>query len=255
VGKRKNNTEEGPGRDVGMVVGVSLFLILLTFFILLNSLAKQDGKKMRNAAASIAGSFGGGEGDSSPTKTVSSTMPSSPPISALEADIERLITGMDREINKYADLKTGKGGEILTIGEKALFHQNSHTLTPGSFVLLKTLADFINQGQYPVEIIGHTDNLDAEEKGYRSNRELSSLMAIQIQKYFIEECRVRPDRITACGYGSERPIVSNDTSESMEQNRRVEIVFNNELPVHAAKIYTESPSGIFTYKRFNFRVY
>lgn len=255
MGKRKKNNEEGPGKDVGMVINVSLFLILLTFFILLNSIAVQDDKKTRNAIESLARSLGSSKGGVSTMKTGSSTMPASPPVAAQESNLEKLITGMAGEINEHADLKIEKGGEILTIGEKAFFYQNRHTLKPGSIALLKKLGDFINQGEYPVEIVGHTDNLDAEKKGYRSNWELSSLMAVQIQKYFIEERNVRPDRITACGYGSERPVVSNDTPESMEKNRRVEIIFKDKSPVHAAKIYSESPSGIFTYKRFNFKVY
>ena len=255
MGKRKKNNEEGPVKDFGMVISVSLFLILLTFFILLNSIAVQDDKKMRNVIKSLAGSFGSLKGGLSTMKTGSSIMPASPPVAAQESNLEKLITGMGGEINEQTDLKTEKSVEILTIGEKALFHQNRHTLKPGSIALLKKLGDFINQGDYPVEIVGHTDNLDAEKKGYRSNWELSSLMAVQIQKYFIEERKVQPNRITACGYGSERPVVSNDTPESMEKNRRVEIIFKGKSPVHAAKIYSESPSGIFTYKRFDFKVY
>ena len=255
MSKRKNNNEEGRGKDVGMVINISLFLILLTFFILLNSIAVKDERKMRDAVGSLAGSFGSFKGGSYSMKTGSSKLPASPPVAAQEANLEKLITGMDGKINEQTDLKTNKDREILTIGEKALFDQNRHTLKPGSFVLLKKLGDFINQGEYPVEIVGHTDNLDAEEKGYRSNRELSSLMAIQVQKYFIEECKVRADRITACGYGSERPVLSNDTPESMEKNRRIEIIFKDKSPVHSSKIYSESPSGILTYKRFNFKVY
>jgi len=255
VGKRKKNNEEGSGKDVGIVMTVSLFLILLTFFILLNSIAVQDDKKVRLAIGSLVGSFGNLKGGLSPMKTGSSIMPASPPISAQEADIEKLITGLEEEINKHADLKKEKGMEILTIGEKALFHQNRHALNPGSITLLKKLGDFINEGEYPVEIVGHTDNLDAEEKGYSSNWELSSLMAVQIQKYFIEKCKVRPERVTAYGYGSQRPVASNDTPESMEKNRRIEIMFKNKSPVYATKMYTEPPSGIFTYKRFNFKVY
>lgn len=254
MGKRKKNNGDVPVKDVGIVMTVSLFLTLLSFFILLNSIAVQDDKKIRNAIGSISGSFGSVKEGSFPTKTGSSTMPSSPQVAGQEANLEKL-TGMETEINEHADLKTEKNREILTIGEKALFHENKHTLRSGSITFLKKLGDFINQGEYPIEIVGHTDNLDAEEKGYRSNWELSSLMAVQIQKYYIEECKIRPDRITAYGYGSQRPVVSNDTPESMEKNRRIEIIFKNKSPVHAAKIYTESPSGIFTYKRFNFKVY
>lgn len=78
-------------------------------------------------------------------------------------------------------------------------------------------------------------------------------MAVQLQKYFIEECKIKPDRITAYGYGSQQPAASNDTPESRQKNRRIEIIFNSDSPVK--KVYSESPSGNFTYRRFNFNAY
>lgn len=230
-------------RDVGMAITISLSMIILTFFILLNSMAIVDQNKKRAAIESLAESFG-----SSTDNSFSSSLPKV----EQKKNLEKLMAGINENIEDV-DVKTGTGKEILTIGEKALFYQNRHALKPESFALLKKVGNFINQGDYPVLIVGYTDNRDAQEKGYSSNWELSSLMALQLQKYFIEECRIKPDRITAYGHESQQPAASNDTPESRQKNRRVEIIFYGDLPVK--RVYAESPSGNFTYKRFNFKVY
>jgi chemotaxis protein MotB len=242
MNRTKNNTGYDQPRNVGTAITVSLFMIILTFFILLNSMAALDQKRKFAAIKSLAGSFG----------RVSDNTSSHAKNDRMKY-LDKLMNGLNVNINKNIGVKTDTNKEILTIGEKALFYSNKHVLKPESISLLKKLGSYISQGNYPVLIIGYTDNRDAQEKGYSSNWELSTLMAVQIQKYLIEECKINPGRITAYGYGSQRPEDSNDTSESRQNNRRVEIIFSSNLPVN--KIYSESPSGNFTYKRFNFNVY
>ncbi|MBU1052892.1 MAG: OmpA family protein [Proteobacteria bacterium] len=239
----KNNTGNDTVRNVGTAITVSLFMIILTFFILLNSMATLNQKKKYTAINSLGKSFGRSDDNSF----------SSPAIIDQKKHLENIMSGLDKKINKNIGIKGKTGIEILTIGEKSLFYTNKHVLKPESIALLIKLGNFINQGDYPVLIIGYTDNCDAQEKGYSSNWELSTLMAVQLQKYFIEECKIKPYRITAYGNGSQRPKDSNDTSESRQKNRRVEIIFQGALPVK--KVYSETPSGNFTYKRFNFNVY
>lgn len=244
MNRTKKNSGQNLARDVGASITVSLFMIILTFFILLNSMAIIDQNRKRAAMDSLSESFG--------SLKDNSFSPSLPKADQKE-NLEKNLSGLDKNLNEDVGVKTGTGREILTIGEKALFYKNKYVLKPESFALLKKVGDFINQGDYPVLIVGHTDNRDAQEKGYSSNWELSSLMAVQLQKYFIEECKIKPDRITAYGYGSQQSVASNDTPESRQKNRRIEIILNSNSPVK--RVYSESPSGNFTYKRFNFNVY
>ncbi len=242
-GTRKNSGHD-MAREVVMSITISLFIIIMTFFILLNSMSIVDQNKKRAAIESLANSFG---------RSSDNSFSSSLPEAGQKKNTERLMAGINKNINEDVDMKTGTNREVLTIGEKALFYPNRHELKPESFALLKKVGDFINQGNHPVLIVGHTDNRDAQEKKYSSNWELSSLMAVQIQKYFIKECKIKPDRITAYGDGSQQPAASNDTPESRQKNRRIEIILIGDLPIK--RVYSESPSGNFTYKRFSFNVY
>jgi outer membrane protein OmpA-like peptidoglycan-associated protein len=69
-----------------------------------------------------------------------------------------------------------------------------------------------------VEIQGHTDSRgDAQ-----LNQRLSQARAETVRLYLIQH-GVAPDRLTAIGYGEERPIETNNTADGRQKNRRVEL--------------------------------
>jgi outer membrane protein OmpA-like peptidoglycan-associated protein len=70
-----------------------------------------------------------------------------------------------------------------------------------------------------VEIDGHTDN----EGSGDYNRVLSEERAKTVMKYLINR-GISADRLSAKGYGKERPVASNNTAEGRAKNRRVELV-------------------------------
>lgn len=235
---------------------VSLFLIILTFFVLLNSIAKLDKRKTLLALGSLVGSFGSFKGGLSPMKSVGGmSVPPSPPLVKKTLDYQELLAMMEGEILGDVKVESKKQRDILTISEEALFEEKSPVLRASAYPLLMTLSTYINKGDYPVEIVGHTDDRPAEEKGFRSNWELSALMAVRVVKYLVMEGRVAPERLSAMGAGSYRPVASNDTRRSRAQNRRVELIFRHGAPAHIKRILHKRPKGIFTYKMFDFKVF
>lgn len=70
-----------------------------------------------------------------------------------------------------------------------------------------------------VEVAGHTDNVGPPE----FNKDLSQRRAQSVVKA-LEGQGVAADRMSAAGYGEERPVASNDTREGRAQNRRTEFV-------------------------------
>ena len=93
---RKRNQEDGPTIDITLVMTVCLFLILLTFFILLNSIAVIDEQKKLLAFGSLLGAFGALPGGMSPSKTGESIMSPFAPMTDERLDIVELLSRMDR---------------------------------------------------------------------------------------------------------------------------------------------------------------
>jgi len=86
---------------------------------------------------------------------------------------------------------------------------------------IKKVADFMKA--YPetnAVIEGHTDNVGKETE----NVKLSQERANSIRQYLIDNFGINASRLTAAGYGPNKPIASNDTEEGRQKNRRVQAV-------------------------------
>ena len=81
-----------------------------------------------------------------------------------------------------------------------------------------------NNNKLVVEIAGHTDNVSSAS----FNLKLSQKRANAVREYLISK-GIDASRVTAVGYGEERPLASNDDEiDGRELNRRVEFeVINN----------------------------
>ncbi len=103
--------------------------------------------------------------------------------------------------------------------ENVTFETGSERLTPGSHPELDNVADKMKlDATMKLEISGHTDNVGNEADNVR----LSTARAESVKAYLVAQGIVA-ERITAKGYGSSRPVASNDTDEGRAKNRRVEV--------------------------------
>ncbi len=256
--RKKRKGDDDSSVDVGMVLTVSLFLIILTFFILLNSIAVIDEHRTRVAIGSLIGAFGGLPGGLSPMDTGKSVLPPSAPMIDETLTVEQLMSYVQRDVNGMpGDIKieaNGKEKKII-INERVLYSEKKRKLKSSIRPFLNKVGQIINHGDFPVEIAGYTDNVLDPENGYRSNWELSTLMALNVLKYFVSDCGVLPGRLTAYGNASNHPIDSNDTRTSRAQNKRVEICLKYNPPSYIKRIFEKKSSGFFTYKKFDFKIF
>ncbi len=86
---------------------------------------------------------------------------------------------------------------------------------------LDAVLRFLNFAKVPVSVIGYTDSDGSEA----SNAELSSERAKAVKDYWVEQGLIGPERVITTGRGSESPVGDNSTAEGREDNRRVELVF------------------------------
>jgi OmpA-OmpF porin, OOP family len=100
-----------------------------------------------------------------------------------------------------------------------VFSSGSSDLLPASYPELDKLTAYLKKNpDVKIGISGHTDNTGKEE----NNRTLSQKRAEAVVKYLVGN-GVEEKRLSAKGYGEEKPISSNETEEGKSKNRRVEV--------------------------------
>lgn len=112
-----------------------------------------------------------------------------------------------------------KFGEKVTL-TNIFFEVDKSKLIPDSYDELNELADYLNKNKNTlIEISGHTDNTGTEEK----NKALSTARAKTVTDYLVSK-GIEQLRISYKGYGSTKPVASNENEEGKLQNRRVEFI-------------------------------
>ena len=100
------------------------------------------------------------------------------------------------------------------------FDTGTAVLRHDSTLRLDLVVDFMKRRKSAVvEVSGHTDNVGNAKK----NKALS-LKRAQACRDYLTSKGIEGSRITAVGFGGERPIVPNDSDENREKNRRIEVV-------------------------------
>lgn len=107
----------------------------------------------------------------------------------------------------------------LTIRLKNIYFDfDKTTLKSESFVELNKVVDFLKQNHtVEIEIAGHTDNKGSDDY----NLNLSQGRSQAVVDYLVSQ-GIDSSRLTAHGYGEQKPIDTNDTEEGRSNNRRVE---------------------------------
>ncbi|MDP6436446.1 MAG: OmpA family protein, partial [Gammaproteobacteria bacterium] len=97
----------------------------------------------------------------------------------------------------------------------------SAKFSEGNDVMLSKLRQAIQIWPESILVIeGHTDSRGSE----RLNQRLSQNRAETIMNYVISMMHVPANRISAVGYGENRPIASNENEAGRAKNRRIDLL-------------------------------
>ncbi len=252
--RKKKQTDPSPV-DLLPVMTVSLFLILLTFFILLNSIAVIDEKRVRVALGSILGAFGSYTGGYSASRTGEVLIQPGAPMELQEIDFVKVLNLEHRDIADHVELIYQDDTQAIVLESRFLFKPDSLTLQPESEAFLDNLISLIHPGAYPVEIIGHAGEVPGQDTVYESAWERSFKMAEAVFLYLKTREDGLGERLHAYGAGVNRPRFSTETRRSRALNDRVEITLYPGKSVDTHRILRKKPSNIFTFDTFDFRIF
>jgi outer membrane protein OmpA-like peptidoglycan-associated protein len=111
------------------------------------------------------------------------------------------------------------------------FEYGTAALPPQADAALHELIDTLRRTpSLRISLDGYTDSIGS----LVYNRTLSFRRASAVRSYLVNVGRINPSRLAVQGYGSDKPIASNETEEGRKKNRRVEYSILATKPVSVA---------------------
>lgn len=209
-----------------MITYSDMVTLLLTFFVLMLSMAELDKIKFQQAVGSLQGAFG-----------IMRSQPTAPPEGDLMKPsmgfipydmVQRLYNEVNTKIKKLdlnqdIELVTDRGAMVLRVKEKILFDPGSNRLKDRAGPVLKKVAELVSPLPLEMRIEGHADSSPYGASG-QTNLDLSVQRAVTVLKYFATNKLLPLQRLSAVGFGAQKPLVPNDSDQNRALNRRVEFV-------------------------------
>ena len=116
-----------------------------------------------------------------------------------------------------------EAGKVIQL-KHIFFETDMAELLPRSYIELKKLLQLLeDHPTMAIEVRGHTDI----RGGHAYNIDLSHRRSKAVVDYLTMH-GVAPERVQFKGFGSSKPIATNDTSDGRQQNRRVEFIILRE---------------------------
>jgi len=141
-----------------------------------------------------------------------------------EEAIKKMVDYVEeRRLRSFATVRVSEQRVRIMLADPVLFDLGESELKPSAIPVLHQVAGLLKDIPNAALVEGHTDDRPIIGGKFRSNWELSAARAFSVIRYFIEEENIKPERLSALGYGEHRPLYPNDTEENRAKNRRIEI--------------------------------
>jgi chemotaxis protein MotB len=149
----------------------------------------------------------------------------------LPQEIAGPLDQLARENSTSVEFDAARG--VLKLKSDVTFNKGSAELTPQARNIVDRVATILNSASarnYEFLVAGHTDNTPVSNPatvaaGHKDNMYLSAHRAISVAKELVAQ-HVSAQRIGYIGFGDQRPVASNATTEGQSRNRRVEIMIS-----------------------------
>ncbi len=229
---KKKKHEEHENHERWLVSYADFITLLFAFFVVMYSVSSTNEGKLRAAADSISQAF-------NPIVSMSAS-----PVRIDPKISEQNLNIITPDFKVYQKLKEAlaesgdwgdriqvtieKRGIVIRVADTVIFDTGKSEIRSEAKEVLGTVGRIISAMNNHVRVEGHTDNIPIKTVHYPSNWELSTDRASGIVRYFIDESKMEPDRLSAGGYAEFKPLAGNDTPDGRARNRRVDIVILNE---------------------------
>ena len=223
--------------------------LLFAFFVVMYALSSVSEGKYRVLSDSLVNAFGSKGVQQIAPPVQPQLAPQLPPLRISRPPDPQLrqrehMRGVAQEILKVLDTLVRDGqvkvtqsnrGVSVEINASVLFASGQAQLRAQSERALQQVARVLAATDQGIEVEGYTDDAPIRTAQFPSNWELSAARASSVVRLFIDN-GVAAERLSAIGYGPNRPVTGNDTPEGRARNRRVTVTILAETPGKVVEI-------------------
>lgn len=237
----RRNRAGRDNNDRWLVSYADFITLLFAFFVVMYAISSVNEGKYKVLGMSLGSAFGAGaakQGESGTIRLTEEEIYFKSIVNRRDARLaeqqrkqnermQTLVNTLNKVMmsfvkNGQVNVSRTNRGVVLDINASALFAPGGAALSATAQSTLTDVAKVMADGEPPIEVEGHTDNLPISTSIYPSNWELSSARASSVVRLFIDQ-GVAAKRLTAVGSADNHPVLSNDTPEGRTRNRRVTI--------------------------------
>ena len=232
--KRKmyEEEEEHVNHERWLLSYADFITLLMIFFIVMYAISNIDKAKYEKLTTALNQAMG----DGSAIADTGSKMGGETGNGLFEdAKLKEIKENLDKYL-KENDLSDSvsttieKRGLVVSFKDSLFFDSGKAEVIPQQIDKLIKISKIINQsmisGSY-IRVEGHTDSVPVHNQLYKSNWDLSVMRASNVAQILIDKAGIKPERLSAIGYGEYRPKDDNNTAKGKSNNRRVDILIMN----------------------------
>ncbi len=205
------------GEDSWMVTYSDMVTLLLTFFVMLISMASFEQETFKKKFYVISQSFLSQQGIGIFKRGGTGKIV----VISRKKIIEELRRGLPKEIlarlTQKIEVIPRKDGWVLRLPDKLLFKPNSTKLSPNAYPILDEIALLLRKILADVIIKGYADSSEWDPWT------LSAARAEAVLDYFVKVKKIDENRFVLKAYGDTKPLVTSGDLTARGKNRRVEI--------------------------------
>ena len=258
------SSEEGPA---WLITFSDLMTLLLTFFVLLVSMAVIDERHKMVVLGSVSSSFGIGEQNFNP-KSIEVKSSKVEPGAMMEPDMVPIKDMLWENMKDDLNFQENRFVQILSINAEVLYEPGQSRLSQRGRAILDSMVPLLQQIKYPLLVAGHTANRrDEEGKNYLvdfdktkvdSTWPLSLARGQGVYRHFLQ-AGIPTNRLSLEAFGQFHPRFADRSPEGRLLNRRVDIVLDKRnapeiLNVERAREKPATPPKSFFFRNFQFDV-
>lgn len=227
-----------------MLTYLDLITLLMAFFVVLYATSTIDKQKFAQVAQSLKVAFNGtgksviGEDDAVDIKASKNyvTQEADKDSASAEQAEENKLKDVKQKIDQYVKQNNMQGsistnleekGLVVSIVDTLMFDEGKADVKPDFQNKLVSIGNILKTINNYIRIEGHTDNIPIQRSSFRSNIELGSARADNVEHILIDNAKIPNVQMCTVSYAETRPVADNSTAAGRAKNRRVDIVILN----------------------------